>query len=100
MMDTVIGLGIFTRLGRRYLNRRRDRTPAVLRKLARAETNARLARRLLPIANALSGLSARKPLRRPGMDRQALRDWVICYNAHGPDGLYDCWGERRPPGTA
>ena len=52
MMDTVIGLGIFTRLGRRHLNRRRDRTPAVLRKLARAETNARLARRLLPIANA------------------------------------------------
>ena len=56
----VIGLGIFTRLGRRHLNRRRDRTPAVLRKLARAETNARLARRLLPIANALSGLSRKE----------------------------------------
>ena len=68
----VIGLGIFTRLGRRHLNRRRDRTPAVLRKLARAETNARLARRLLPIANALSGLSRKEAA-------EAAR--------HGPPGL-------------
>jgi hypothetical protein len=32
---------------------RRDRTPAVLRKLAKAETDARVARCLLTIANAL-----------------------------------------------
>lgn len=31
------------------------------------------------------------------MDRQTLRDWVIRYNAHGPDGLHDCWGDGRPP---
>ena len=35
--------------------------------------------------------------RRRRMDRQTLRDWVIRYNAHGPDGLYDCWGDGRPP---
>ena len=31
------------------------------------------------------------------MDRQTLRDWVIRYNEHSLDGLYDCWGDGRPP---
>jgi transposase len=79
------------------LSIRRDRTPAVLRKLAKGEANARVARRLLAIANALSGMSRKEAAEAAGMDRQALRDWVIRYNAHGPDGLYDCWGEGRPP---
>ena len=76
---------------------RKDRTPAVLRKLAKAETNTRVARRLLAIANALSGMSRKEAAEAAGMDRQALRDWVIRYNAHGLDGLYDCWGDGRPP---
>ncbi len=76
---------------------RKDRTPAVLRKPAKAEANARAARRLLAIANALSGMSRKEAAEAAGMDRQALRDWVIRYNAHGPDGLYDCWGDARPP---
>ena len=81
----------------RALTIRRDRTPAVLRKLAKAEANARVARRLLAIANALSGMSRKEAAEAAGMDRQALRDWVIRYTAHGLDGLYDCWGEGRPP---
>ena len=76
---------------------RRDRTPAVLRKLAKAEADTRVARRLLAIANALSGMSRKEAAEAAGMDRQTLRDWVIRYNAHGPDGLYDCWGDGRPP---
>ena len=76
---------------------RKDRTPAVLRKLAKAETNTRVARRLLAIANALSGMSRKDAAEAAGMDRQALRDWVIRYNAHGLEGLYDCWGDGRPP---
>ena len=36
---------------------RKDRTPAVLRKLAKAETDARVQRRILAIANALAGMS-------------------------------------------
>jgi transposase len=79
------------------LSIRRDRTPEVLRKLAKAETNTRVARRLLAIANALSGMSRKEAAEAAGMDRQALRDWVIRYNARGPDGLYDCWGDGRPP---
>jgi transposase len=76
---------------------RGDRTPAVLRKLAKAETDTRVARRLLAIANALSGMSRKEAAEAAGMDRQTLRDWVIRYNAHGPDGLSDCWGDGRPP---
>ena len=76
---------------------RGDRTPAVLRKLAKAETNRRASRRLLAIANALSGMSRKDAAEAAGMDRQTLRDWVIRYNAHGLDGLYDCWGDGRPP---
>ena len=76
---------------------RRDRTPAALRKLAKTETDARVARRLLAIANALSGMSRKEAAEAAGMNRQTLRDWVIRYNAHGVDGLHDCWGEGRPP---
>ena len=68
-----------------------------LRKLAKAEADTRVARRLLAIANALSGMSRKEAAEAAGMDRQTLRDWVIRYNAHGPDGLYDCWGDGRPP---
>ena len=25
---------------------------------------------------------------------------MIRYNAHGPDGLYDCWSDGRPPRLA
>ena len=73
---------------------RKDRTPAALRKLAKAEASPRAARRLLAIANALSGMSRKEAA---GMERQALRDAVVRYNAHGLDGLYDCGGNGRPP---
>jgi putative transposase len=76
---------------------RRDRTPAVLRKVARCESNARVARRMLAIANALSGISRAAAAMSAGMDRQTLRDWVIRYNEHGLDGLCDRWGDGRPP---
>jgi transposase len=76
---------------------RKDRTPAVLRKLAKAETDARVARRILAIANALSGMSRAEAASSAGMDRQTLRDWVIRYNAHGVAGLADRWNGGRPP---
>jgi transposase len=76
---------------------RRDRTPVVLRKLAKEETDARVARRLLAIANALSGMSRKDAANSAGMDRQTLRDWVIRYNEHGIAGLVDRWKGGRPP---
>ena len=75
---------------------RRDRTPAVLRRQAKIETDTRVARRLLAIANALDGMSREDAARSAGMDRQTLRDWVIRYNAHGLDGLTDQPRDGRP----
>jgi putative transposase len=75
---------------------RKDRTASVLRHLARSERDARVSRRLLAIANALSGMDRKSAAEAAGMDRQALRDWIIRYNAHGVDGLRDRWGHGRP----
>lgn len=79
---------------------RKDRTPVMLRKLAKAEADARVARRLLAIANALDGVDRKAAAEAAGMDRQTLRDWVIRYNEHGIDGLLDRWGDGRPPRLA
>jgi transposase len=75
---------------------RTDRSPEELWSLAGAERDARMAGRMLAIANALSGLSREAAARSAGMDRQTLRDWVIRYNAAGVAGLADRWGEGRP----
>ena len=75
---------------------RKDRTAAVLRRMARSESDARVSRRLLAIANALSGMDRKAAAEAAGMDRQALRDWIIRYNAHGVVGLRDRWGKGRP----
>lgn len=82
------------------LSIRRDRSPAVLRRLAKAEANTRVARRMLAIASALDGMGRDAAAAAAGMDRQTLRDWVIRYNEHGLDGLCDRWGEGRPPKLA
>ena len=66
---------------------RKDRTPVMLRKLAKAEEDARVGRRMLAIANALDGMSREEAAQAAGMDRQTLRDWVIRYNENGIDGL-------------
>jgi putative transposase len=76
---------------------RKDRTPVMLRKLAKAEEDARVARRMLAIANALDGMNREAAAQTAGMDRQTLRDWVIRYNENGIDGLLDRWDGGRPP---
>jgi transposase len=45
------------------------------------------ARRLLAIAAVVDGESRAEAAKVGGMDRQTLRDWVIRFNAQGPDGL-------------
>lgn len=86
-----------TRAAMEKLKIRKDRTPAMLRKLAKVETDGRVARRLLAIANALFGMSRAAAAESAGMDRQTLRDWVIRYNEHGVAGLCDRWKGGRPP---
>ena len=76
---------------------RQDRSAAELRRLARHEPDRRAAMRLLAIANALEGLSRAEAARLAGMERQALRDAVIRYNAEeGPEGLHDRPRPGRP----
>jgi transposase len=71
--------------------------PCCAAQLAKGESEARVSRRLLAIANALGGMSREDAARSAGMDRQTLRDWVIRYNAYGLDRLADQWGDGRPP---
>ena len=76
---------------------RDDRPPRELRRRARHEPNRRAALRLLAIANALEGMSRAEAARLAGMERQALRDAVVRYNAEGLAGLYDRPKPGRPP---
>jgi transposase len=75
---------------------RRDLSAAELRRLGRREPDRRAAMRLSAIANALDGLSRAEAARLAGMERQALRDAVIRYNAEGPQGLHDRPRSGRP----
>lgn len=74
---------------------RRDRTPVSLRKWARRATDPRAASRAFAIAHALEGLSRAEAARLAGMERQALRDAVVRYNAEGVSGLSDRPRVRR-----
>jgi transposase len=75
---------------------RDDLTPEALRRRARHEPNRRATLRILAIANALEGMSRAEAARLAGMERQALRDAVVRYNAEGLAGLYDRPKPGRP----
>ena len=63
------------------LSIRDDLPPEALRRQARQEANRRAALRMLAIADALEGMSRAEAARLAGMERQALRDAVLRYNA-------------------
>ncbi len=75
---------------------RDDLTPEALRRRARGEPSRRAALRMLAIANALEGMSRAEAARLAGMERQALRDAVLRYNAEGIAGLHDRPEPGRP----
>jgi transposase len=75
---------------------RDELTPESLRRRARHEPNRRAALRMLAIANALEGMSRAEAARLAGMERQALRDAVVRYNAEGLAGLHDRPKPGRP----
>jgi transposase len=74
---------------------RDDMSAAELRKRARREPDRAAAARMQGIANALDGMMRAEAARLAGMERQALRDAVVRYNAEGLDGLHD----RKRPGA-
>jgi len=81
-------------MGARGLPIRQDLSPSELRRLAGRERDPAAARRMYAIANALEGMPRAQAARLAGMERQALRDAVVRYNAEGIAGLYN---RRSPP---
>jgi len=75
---------------------RSDHDGALLRRLARASKDAGQTRRLLALAAVYDGESRSAAARIGGVTLQSIRDWVIRFNAEGPDGLID----RKAPGPA
>ena len=76
---------------------RTDLSPGELRAWARREKDPRAASRMYAIAHALEGQSRAEAARLSGMERQALHDAVVRYNAEGLAGLHDRpKGCRRP----
>jgi transposase len=76
---------------------RTDLCAGELRALARRQKDPRAASRMYAIAHALEGKSRAEAARLSGMERQALHDAVVRYNAEGLAGLHDRpKGRRRP----
>lgn len=68
---------------------RDDFDGVTLRGLARRTKSANQARRLLALAEIYDGGSRSAVARIGGVGLQIVRDWVIRFNARGPDGLLD-----------
>jgi transposase len=75
---------------------RGDVPAAELRRLARRGEDRAAAARMQAIAGALEGMTRAEAARLAGMERQALRDAVLRYNAQGPGGLRDRPRSGRP----
>lgn len=68
---------------------RADFDGATLRCLARKTKNANQSRRLLALAEIYDGGRRGDAARIGGVGLQIVRDWVLRFNARGPDGLID-----------
>ena len=73
---------------------RGDHTGSDLRRLARRCGDADQVRRLLALAVIVDGGSRSDAAKVGGVTLQIVRDWVIRFNAEGPDGLVS----RKAPG--
>lgn len=76
---------------------REDFGSANLRALARAVKDANQARRLLALAVIYDGGRRTDAARTGGVGLQIIRDWVLRFNASGPDGLIDGKAPGKPP---
>jgi transposase len=74
---------------------RDDFDGSALRLLARQSRNADQTRRLLALAEIYDGGSRSDAARIGGVGLQIVRDWVLRFNAEGPDGL----SNRKAPGA-
>src|ERR1700748_1178346 len=73
---------------------RPDYDATQLRWLARESEDADQVRRLLALAVIYAGASRTEAAEAGGVTLQVVRDWVLRFNTHGPEGLID----RKAPG--
>ena len=73
---------------------RTDFDANTVRAAARKSKDGAQARRLLALAAIYEGSSRTEAARIGGVTLQIVRDWVVKFNAAGPDGLID----RKAPG--
>ena len=73
---------------------RGDFDAARLRGLAKKTKDGPQARRLLALAAIYDGATRTEAAKIGGVGLQIVRDWVVRFNARGPDGLLNA----RPPG--
>ncbi len=71
------------------LGLREDFTASAVRALARRSGDAKQVRRLLALAAVYEGGTRGEAARVGGVGLQTVRDWVLRFNAAGPDGLID-----------
>ena len=74
---------------------REDYDGPMLRQLAKASRDANQTRRLLSLALIYDGGRRCDAATLGGVTLQIVRDWVLRFNAEGPDGLID----RKPSGA-
>ena len=73
---------------------REDYDAGALRALAKRAKDGPQARRLLALASIYDGTARSGAAENGGVGLQVIRDWVLRFNAHGPDELVD----RKAPG--
>ena len=75
---------------------RQDYDASRLRRLARRSTDSNRTRRLPALAVISDGGSRSEAAQVGGVGRQIVRDWVLRFNAEGPDGLLQRSRSGRP----
>lgn len=75
---------------------REDYDAGALRAIAKRAKDGPQARRLLALASMYDGGARSEAAKIGGVGLQVIRDWVLRFNAYGPDGLVDC----KAPGQA
>ena len=68
---------------------RADFDAGALRRVAKATKDAAQGRRLLALAEIYDGGTRTDAARIGGVGLQTVRDWVLAFNAKGPEGLID-----------
>ena len=75
---------------------RDDDDACALRAAAKRSKDGPQARRLLALAAIYDGVTRTEAAKIGGVGLQGVRDWVLKFNAQGPDGLID----RKAPGQS